>query len=335
MLHIHNGESSAGTLRQSTIPGEQFAFRDALINGPTPAGVSGDEWRSLRALHLSESYGLNRNDCEQDLERQEKILESVASHDEVVLWFEHDLFCQVNLIYLLDRFAARDLGQTKLSLICIGDFPGIQGFRGLGELNVEQLASLFDSRHEVSAAELSLAKAAWSAYRSPDPRAIAELLSKDTTALPFLRNALLAHLARFPSARNGLGRIENIGLELIDQGLETFVQLFTVFSKEHSVYGLGDFQFWLALKKTGMSQTPLIAFEGGPSPSGPIDSGKLLNTKFRLTTEGKAVLKSEADFVEINDIDEWLGGAHLVNDQVWRWDETNSKLGTDSGDSNI
>src|SRR6266850_7831001 len=167
MLHIHNGASSAGTLKQSTIQGEHFAFRDALVAGPTPAGVAGRQWRRLRASHLSESYGVSPEECELDLLRQEEILSSFAAHDEVVLWFEHDLFCQVNLIYLLDWFHGRDLGETKLSLICIGEFPGRKDFRGLGELSVEQLASLFGLRHEVTAAELQLASAAWAVYRAP------------------------------------------------------------------------------------------------------------------------------------------------------------------------
>src|SRR5882672_3824576 len=104
MLHIHNGDSSANTLRQSTIQGEQFAFRDALIGGPTPNGVSVADWRRLRSDHLSESYGVNRAECKLGLLRQEQTLSSYASHDEVVLWFEHDLFCQINLLYLLDWF---------------------------------------------------------------------------------------------------------------------------------------------------------------------------------------------------------------------------------------
>lgn len=326
MLHIHNGESSASTLKQSTIQGEQFAFRDALIAGPAPAAVAGHEWRRLRATHLSDSYGVNREECERELLRQEEILSSYASHEEVVLWFEHDLFCQVNLIYLLDWFQARDLGKTKLSLICIGAFPGVADFRGLGQLNTEQLASLFDGRHEVTAPELELASAAWAAYRASDPTVIEELLRNDTSVLPFLSAALRCHLARFPSLRNGLGRIENRGLEFIDQGLERFDELFARFAKEEPVYGLGDFQFWLALKQMGVAPKPLLNFDNGQSLQGPIDSAKLLSTKFSLTETGKATLEGEADFGAMNGVDGWLGGVHLLADQMWRWDEVNNRL---------
>lgn len=326
MLHIHNGDSSANTLKQSAIQGEQFAFRESLITGPTRAGIAAEEWRRLRATHLADAYGIDRDACELGLLLQEEVLLNYAEHDEVVLWFEHDLFCQINLIYLLDWFNGRNLGKTKLSLICIGEFPGVQNFRGLGQLNAKQLASLVDSRHEVTAAELQLGSAAWEAYCAPDPAAIETLLEQDTSVLPFLRDALLAHLARFPSVRNGLGRIENRGLELIDQGLENFVELFPRFGIEEPVYGLGDFQFWLALKQMGVAPTPLLTLTNGQSFHGPIDPATLRGTRVALTEQGKAALKGEVDFVRMNGVDEWLGGVHLQFDQVWRWDEVNNRL---------
>ena len=80
--------------------------------------------------------------CEAALRAQEAALSAFADHEEVVLWFEHDLFCQVQLIYLLDWFAERKLGRTKLGLVCIGEFPGIEYFHGLGQLNEAQLAGI-------------------------------------------------------------------------------------------------------------------------------------------------------------------------------------------------
>src|SRR4029079_9255142 len=105
MLHLHNGDSSANTAKQSSLGGEHFAFREALIDGPTPAGLSRDDWRRLRAQHLAESYGSDLAGCERSLSAQEELLEHSADQDDVVLWFEHDLFCQVHLVYLLDWFA--------------------------------------------------------------------------------------------------------------------------------------------------------------------------------------------------------------------------------------
>src|SRR5262245_57075504 len=142
MLHILNGGSTEETLKHTAVPGQFFSFRDALIDGPTPANVDDDKWRKLRANHLAGNYAAKAEECENGLREQELILNSFPSHDEVILWFEHELFCQLNLLYLLDWFNRKELSGTKLSLINIGEFPGRPNFRGLGELNADELASL-------------------------------------------------------------------------------------------------------------------------------------------------------------------------------------------------
>ena len=51
------------------------------------------------------------------------------------------------------------------------------------------LADLVETRHEVGGDEYELARKAWAAYRSRDPRALEELLTQDVTALPYLQEA--------------------------------------------------------------------------------------------------------------------------------------------------
>ena len=327
MLHILNGESTETILAQTAIPGERFSFREALIGGPAPAGANEAGWLKVRAAHLSASYGVDLAECERDLARQEEVFASFAEHEEVVLWFESDLFCQVNMLYVLDWFARRETGNTELTLICIGEFPGRPKFRGLGELNPEELASLFEKRNRVSDAEFELARSAWQAYRSDSPRAIEQLLDQDTAALPFLKDAFRLHLERFPSSRNGLGRIERRGLELIAIGQSPFVDLFPEFIKTEAGYGLGDAQFWNALRSITNVSQPLLQSNDRDAVAGPLSSYKVQNTSFQITEAGLAVLNGTADFVEMNGMDLWLGGVHLkATEKVWRWDERGGRL---------
>ena len=327
MLHIHNGDSSADIARQSSMPGEHFAWREALIDGPTPAGITGEAWRRLRARHLSEFYGVDPADTERELRVQEDKLASHQEHDEVVLWFEHDLFCQTNLIYLLNWFAERNPGNTKLSLICIGEFPGLPNFRGLGELSPQQMASLFDTRHEVSKAEKTLASAAWQAYCSPEPTAIQTFLESDTSAMPFLKPALELHLERFPFVSNGLGRIENRALKFIHDGVRSFVDLFPRFGDAEPTFGLGDAQFWNTLRRMSEAPNPLLNVRNS-NPSDPtLTSENVHQIIFEITEAGDSVLNAQADFVEMNGIDSWLGGVHLLGKtDLWRWDDQAQKL---------
>jgi len=328
MLHILNGESTEGTLKQSSVPGLFFSFRDVLDHGPTPTGTDEQEWRRIRSAHLAESYGVEIEACEQGLLSQEETLRSSSQHDEVVLWFEHDLFCQINLLYLLNWFAHSDLGQTKLSLINIGQFPGRENFRGLGELNAEELISLFLQRQQVTPDQLNLAKAAWAAYRSPDPTAIETLLNTDTSSFPFLPRAFQAHLRRFPGTKNGLGQVENRSLELINNGSEKFIDLFPRFGNAEPVYGLGDAQLWLSLRMLGRAPHPLLTVANATAQEQLALAPDVCHkAEFKLTEVGHAVLNGEVDFVALNPIDLWLGGVHLTgNGNVWRWNEASGKL---------
>jgi hypothetical protein len=326
LLHIHNGDSSAGTAKKSNIPGEHLAWREALVCGPAPGALSEDEFRQVRAKHLAAAYEVKLADCEQEMREQAEALAKFREHEEVVLWFEHDLFCQVHLVYLLNWFAQYEPGKTKLSLVCIGEFPGIEDFRGLGQLNADQLASLFPGRREITGAQMDLGTRAWAAYSSPDPAAIEALAESDTSSLQFLQNAMDKHLRRFPTVRNGLGRIENLGLELIASGQNEFKELFPKFGKIEPAYGFGDVQFYLDLKRLATAPEPLLTMSNAATATG-IDFATLLNSSFQITDQGKAVLRGAQDFVKTNGIDLWLGGVHLEGKEaVWRWDDGQKKL---------
>jgi hypothetical protein len=338
MLHIHNGDATADTARQTSLPGEHFAWRESLITGPTPLGLSADEWRLMRARHLSAAYGVDLQQCQESLVGQDqKLASAVASHDELVLWFEHDLFCQIHLIYLLDSFASQSLENTTLSLICIDRYPGKNNFRGLGELSGNELIGLFPNRQEVTTDQLGLATSALRAYCSDDPTAIEIILRVGTSALPFLDAALRAHLRRFPATSNGLGHIESRVLELIAGGVEDFGKLFAGFGDEESIYGLGDAQFWLALRHLCNGPAPLISVENFQTESlqrQTLTSDLAQKAKFKITAAGEAGLANAADFITLNGIELWLGGVHLHDpENLWRWDDRRARLQFSSGPS--
>ena len=324
MLHIYDGDSSAGTARSANLPGQHLAWREALICGPTPNTLSEAEFLEVRARHLSSAYGADLNHVRGELRAQHDALTSFRDHEEVVLWFEHDLFCQVHLLFLLNWFAQHELGNTKLSLICIDEFPGMQLFHGLGQLNEEQLASLFPQREAVTAAQLELGTRAWQAYSSSDALGLITLRDSDTSALPFLHRAVVSHLQRFPWTRTGLGRIESTALKLVADGNHSFKKLFPAFSRRESDYGLGDAQLYRAVKRMTDAPTPLLK-QNDYTES--IDAAGMLLSSFEITSDGKEVLAGAQDFVVQNGIDQWLGGVHLLGPEAaWRWDPETEQL---------
>jgi len=295
MLHIHNGDSTAETARKASIPGEHLAWREALVCGPAPGHLAEAEFIEVRAKHLAETYTVPIGKCESELRHQHEALEKFTDHEEVVLWFEHDLFCQVQLIYLLHWFGQRELGKVRLSLISIDEFPGIKVFHGLGQLNEAQLTSLVPQRQEITAAQMELGAKAWRAYSASDPSELTALLNRDLSVLPFLQPALRKHVRRFPSTHNGLGRVENTGLDLVEAGYPKFKSLFPAFMRREPEYGFGDAQLYLAMRRLATSSVPALELRHDSNSA--LDPADMLLSSFVVTEPGKAVMAGQTDFI--------------------------------------
>jgi len=330
MLHIVNGLATLRLLDRTDIRGARVSGDDIFAEGPvqdclqTPAA-----WRA-RAEYLQQHFGIPKEQYLQRREERERSLRSFAYHEEVVLWFEFDLFCQLNLLYLLHWFSKKGLGSSKLTLICPGEFPGVKRFRGLGDLSPRQLAHLFEDRAEVTEQQRKLAEKAWAAYSSPDPNQIQLLIKEGTEELRYLHKAFLAHLERFPWTGTGLNSVEMKTLESVSEGPRKFPDLFSIVSNSDSVFshGMGDVQFSAYLAELAEGENPLIRMDNFPGVLTPEVSRRTLpKWTVRITDQGKDVLKGRHDSIALRGIDRWLGGVHLKSpDQVWRWDSSANRL---------
>ncbi len=327
MLHIFNGQSTEATFIQTKLPGESISWKEGFITGASPSQLSEDEWIQTRSEHLTKTYGVSLEDCKSELLEQANQLKAASNHDEVILWFGFDLSCQLNLLNILSFFSQQKKLATKLSLICINEFPGIEPFYGLGQLYPEHLVSLFDTRKAVTKEMLTLGRDAWNAFSASNPEEIVEFLKKDISALPFLKEPLSAHLSRFPSSRNGLGFLQNKILDLLASGIDEFKPLFPLFREFNPIFGLGELQLWHFIQELSNSGNPLIEVFNLDTTEHPAISESFKQTYFKLTTTGKAILVGNRDMLNVNDIDYWLGGVHVSHDNpIWRWDEENMKL---------
>ena len=179
-----------------------------MYEGPAPAGLDAEAWRETRAHFIAGMRDATLEEARQYLEGCEKTLAAFSQHEEVVIWLDHRLSDQLILIKVLDWFSRQNLDGVKLSLICVGRYPGMDQFVGLGQLEASQLASLAGTRLPAGEAQYRAAQAAWIQFTSPDPTPIQRFVETDTSALPFLATALRRHLEQFPSLDNGQSRTE-------------------------------------------------------------------------------------------------------------------------------
>jgi hypothetical protein len=311
MLHVTNGDAAAEVIRASGVGGEVLPWRDVLHEGPVPAGLPLEELSAVRADFIAGQGWGDGGDPRREFEARDQSLAGFGAHDEVVLWFEHDLYDQLQLAQLLDFFAAAERGETRLTLVCGPEY--------LGPSTPERLATRFGERAAVTDEQLALGRAAWAAFRSPDPRAVAARVMTEMPGLPFVRTALIRHLEQFPSTRNGLSRSEQQALEAISDGAGTVRDAFVAsHQRREDPIWLGDSTFATYLDALATGPSPLVALGGGDDA---------LDRSVALTDAGRAVLGGSADRVRLNGIDRWLGGVHLQgHDSPWRWDVANRRL---------
>jgi len=148
------------------------------------------------------------------------------------------------------------------------------------------------------------------------------LLLEDTSALPFLHDAFLLHLNRFPSLQNGLGITEQTTIDLILSGVDRPLSLFQQTSDKLLRLGMGDIQYWFCLKNMTKGIFPLLALDGNPPFPGLNDSIEhFLHTRVQLTEHGVQALNNHVDWINRNGIDLWYGGVHLKGyHDIWRSD---------------
>ncbi|HEV2580696.1 MAG TPA: DUF1835 domain-containing protein [Ktedonobacteraceae bacterium] len=331
MLHITNGESTQGSLQQSGIPGDVLAWKDVLHEGPVPANLSLAQMSQVRARFIADSYKLPYDEVVQSFTQRDRTLARFRNFEEVVFWFEHDLYDQLQLIQILDWFAEQKPGSTRLSLICINTFPGIDHFMGLGQLTPAQLASLFDTRQSVTRSIFDLSSRAWNAFCSPTPTAIETLVQSDTTDLPFLAHALTRHLEEFPATDTGLSRSEKQILEVIDSGIQHPGEIFRASLKKEDAAFMGDLTFFKRVTNLCENPHPLLQRVDSSAFSLPMDG--MYDKAFRdqalvLTSDGQAALLGRVDWIALRGgIDQWLGGTHLQGRRgLWRWDVEQRRL---------
>src|SRR5438876_8443163 len=193
-LHVANGSCTTSIIRAAGIPGLRSQWADPLYEGPVPGGLTDEKLLDVRERFLAGPGEISEVDDENSLRTWRATIDRHESYDELVLWFEHDLFDQLNLIQLLAWIPERLPTAKAVSLVCIGSFPGHPRFKGLGELSPDELASLLETRQRVSEAQYSLADLAWRAFREPTPEAVDNLRQRDTTALPYLAAAIARFL---------------------------------------------------------------------------------------------------------------------------------------------
>jgi hypothetical protein len=223
LLHITNGDCAVAVLSQ-VVSGSILPWRDVLHEGPVRAGLSLEALSHERAAFIAATGWASAVEVDKNFADRDRAFRRAGEHDEIVLWFEHDLYDQLQLIQVLDGLAG--LRGPPIALVCEAEY--------LGTMAPERAGELFSLRNPVTRRHFQEAQAAWAAFRSPDPRS---LESVKTTSLPFLGAALRRHLEEFPWTTDGLSRLERRIVEVLQRGPRAFPQVFAGVEEDPAFLG--------------------------------------------------------------------------------------------------
>jgi hypothetical protein len=328
ILHVCNGHATLRPLQAAGVPGQFRLSCDPLVEGPCPP-LWGDAWRDLRIAFLTggvdHPVGAPAAGEEVWDDDVEQALSGEGSRDEIVLWYEHDLFDQLLLVRLL-ALVARHVGpRPALSLVSIDAHPAVPRFKGLGQLTPDQLAALFATRAAITGPMITLGHDAWAAYSAPDPTEIERFLARDLSPLPFVARALRRHLEEYPAVGNGLSRTERHLLELIDDGIDEGVRVWQGLHDGEDCHYVADRWFLRIVRGLAAEPAPLVIITG--------DRTNLAGMRLSLTSLAREVLQGDRDWLTAPGpaaplaLDRWLGGVHLTDTATaWRWDPVARRL---------
>jgi hypothetical protein len=279
MLHVTNGESAVMTLAAAGI-GPAIAWRDVLHEGPVPSGLNADELRHVRAEFLAGcGWGEAASIAADMRARDTTLLEA----KEVTLWFEHDLYDQLQLLQILWMLDGRSARLAQADTF-------------IGPMRTGELRALAERIRPVTEEDYDVARRSWAAFRSPEPTAIPDLLRTDISCLRHLRGAFGRLLEERPGTADGLSRTERQILQVVAMAPPSFADLFVRTQAMEEAAFAGDEQILLSLQRLTACNLPLLVTDG-----------------WRLTEAGRSVLDGASSHMELNRVDRWLGGMRFVS----------------------
>lgn len=312
VLHITNGDCAVQVMKQAGLGGDFLPWRDILHDGPVPANLTLLQLSKIRARFIAHHivgeerlFGVQKSFIERDA-----CFARLAEYDKVILWFENDLYDQLQLLQILAYLPRLNI---PLSLI--------QGAFYLGRLSPAELLALLPFAQAVTLAQLQLGKRAWQAFTAETPLAWMALMADKGEVLAYLSKTVTRLLQQYPDKNTGLCRIAWQSLLILANAEQTAANLFNLYQQTESPQYLTDTSFCAVLTPLFNAKEPLIHCKDQAGLHCP-----LANQLISISDFGRQVLSGQASAFAVMTIDRWIGGVHISQDNLWCWDSQLASL---------
>ena len=231
--HILNGDC----LRQQfpkQIDGEVIVARECLVDGEVESD-SLDELFKVRAKFITVYGDYSIEDYYSKSVSEFEKIQKIPKRTEINLWFEDDLFCQVNFWFSINLIL-NSVQDCNVFLIR----PTVHTQYGFGGLNEFELIKAFEQRTQII--DIEKIASLWNSYQKNDTKKLIKTAKELEAEFPFIYKAVEAHIDRIPNENNPGRPIQSLIEIMKELETESFVPVFREFNKRESIYGFGDSQ---------------------------------------------------------------------------------------------
>jgi hypothetical protein len=263
-INITSGDMSGELIAESGVPGEVFVWHDVLYDGPRSYGSHGVPTNKImhdRAAYLSEltGGGLKEESIFNGLSRDYAKLSELDSYDEIVFWFDSCLFDLSMLAHLLACIPDNILHKCKL--ICVSEFEDIKPFNGLGQLDADQMKSLYPLRKQLNQDQIYFSRLVDMAFANQDVDLFEKIINYKNPPLKYFDRAVQRWLEEKPTGDLSVGKLERLILDALDNGCGQPGEIFGYVAQHDSTPQYwGDITLWQ--KINGLSDRGLVEIKG-------------------------------------------------------------------------
>jgi hypothetical protein len=231
IYHILNGDALHQKWPRS-ISGETIIMRECLITGPA-AAPDYATFCAQRAQYVQTEFG--EADYSTRVIGEWSRIQAMEADSTVYLWFEKDLFCQVNLWFVL-HLMRPIYDQIKLVL------PLTEDWSGFGNLNEQELFDCYYHHISLDAEDILKIRQLWEAYALNDFEIMTLTSLSIKPSLPFISRAVGLHFDRVDTEQME-GRPKRILRQIIKkEGKDHFDRIYRKFWEQAKEFGYGDDQ---------------------------------------------------------------------------------------------
>lgn len=250
-LHILNGDSSRYLIEKSGLDGDHLVWRELLCDGPVEPSVGSDPFWKARYHFFQESLKVDKLQYFDQVIKELVRIEDLSAYDEVTLWFEYDLFCQVNLLACCSYLLSYYKKDISYYLICVGQENDRKELMSLGYYAPEDFPRLFENRVKLSRTDLVFADECWKLFSNGSRRALKAFDFAKNKKFKYLQKAIDQHLEN-SSKLTQITALEQRILSHIDEAKlskRALIKRLLEWQQTETVNGFGDLQYERYLDK--------------------------------------------------------------------------------------